>query len=57
MIISMVAGETELEILSSPHILVRDEQTASIQVGASEPILTTQQQTTQTGGGGVGMLI
>ncbi len=46
-IISLIAGETELEILSSPHLLIRDEQTASIQVGASEPILTTQQQSTQ----------
>jgi type II secretory pathway component GspD/PulD (secretin) len=49
-IISMVAGETEIDILSSPHILVLDNQTASIQVGASEPILSSQQQTTQTTG-------
>ena len=49
MIVSMVAGETELEILSSPHILVRDEQTASIQVGASEPIRSGS----TTGSGGV----
>ncbi len=48
-IISLVAGESELEILSSPHLLVRDEQTASIQVGASEPIRTG----TTTGSGGV----
>ncbi len=48
-IISLVAGETELEILSSPHILVRDEQTASIQVGAAEPIRTGS----TTGAGGV----
>jgi general secretion pathway protein D len=37
-IISLIASETDVEVLSSPHILVRDEQTASIQVGASEPI-------------------
>ena len=48
-IVSLVAGETELEILSSPHLLVRDEQTASIQVGASEPIRTGS----TTGSGGV----
>ncbi len=48
-IISLVAGETELELLSSPHLLVRDEQTASIQVGASEPIRTGS----TTGSGGV----
>ena len=48
-IISLVAGESELEVLSSPHLLVRDEQTASIQVGASEPIRTGS----TTGAGGV----
>jgi type II secretory pathway component GspD/PulD (secretin) len=48
-IISLVAGETELELLSSPHLLVRDEQTAMIQVGASEPIRTGS----TTGSGGV----
>ena len=49
-IVSLVAAETELEVLSSPHLLVRDEQTASIQVGSSQPILTSQQQSTQQGG-------
>jgi len=49
-IISLVAAESELEILSSPHLLVRDEQTASIQVGSSQPILTTQQQATEVTG-------
>jgi type II secretion system protein D len=48
-IISFISGETEVEILSSPHLLVRDEQTASIQVGASEPIRTGS----TTGSGGV----
>jgi type II secretion system protein D len=47
-ILSLIAGETELEVLSSPHLLVRDEQTASIQVGASEPILTSSSQTQST---------
>jgi type II secretion system protein D len=47
-IISLIAAETELEVLSSPHLLVRDEQTASIQVGASEPIRSG----TVTGTGG-----
>ena len=47
-ILSLIAGETEVEILSSPHLLVRDEQTASIQVGASEPIRSG----TVTGTGG-----
>jgi type II secretion system protein D len=48
-IISLISGESELEILSSPHLLVRDEQTATIQVGASEPIRTGS----TTGSGGV----
>mgnify|MGYP003958103655 FL=1 len=39
-IFSMIASEGETEILSTPHLLVRDEQTASIQVGSSEPIST-----------------
>lgn len=47
-IFDLLASETEIEILSTPHLLVRDEQTASIQVGASEPILTG---TTQTSAG------
>jgi type II secretory pathway component GspD/PulD (secretin) len=47
-IFNMVASEAETEILSTPHILVRDEQTASIQVGESQPVLTG---TTSTGTG------
>ncbi len=48
-IFSMIATETEAEILSTPHLLVRDEQTASIQVGQSEPIRSGS----TTGSGGV----
>ena len=47
-IFNLLSSETEIEILSTPHILVRDEQTASIQVGSSEPILSG---TTQTSAG------
>ena len=39
-IFNMIASEGETDILSTPHLLVRDEQTASIQVGSSEPIST-----------------
>ncbi len=39
-IFNLIASEGHTEILSSPHILVRDEQTASIQVGSSEPVLS-----------------
>ncbi|MFQ5964105.1 MAG: type II secretion system secretin GspD [Candidatus Scalinduaceae bacterium] len=48
-IIDLIARETEMEVLSTPHILVRDEQEAHIQVGSSEPIRTG---TTQPVGGG-----
>ncbi len=47
-IFNLIASETEAEILSTPHILVRDEQTASIQVGQSEPI---RSGTTQSSAG------
>jgi len=48
-IFNVIATETESEILSTPHLLVRDEQTASIQVGQSEPIRSGS----TTGSGGV----
>ncbi|MFQ5713419.1 MAG: type II secretion system secretin GspD [Candidatus Scalinduaceae bacterium] len=47
-IFNLIASETEVEVLSAPHILVRDAQTANIQVGASEPI---RSGTTQTSAG------
>ncbi len=47
-IFNMVASEGETELLSTPHILVRDEQTASIQVGESQPVLTGTSSTTTT---------
>ncbi|MDR4505907.1 MAG: type II secretion system secretin GspD [Candidatus Scalindua sp.] len=39
-IFSIINSETEVKVLSTPHLIVRDEQTASIQVGQSEPIST-----------------
>ncbi len=39
-IFGMINAETETKVLSTPHLIVRDEQTASIQVGQSEPIST-----------------
>ena len=39
-IFNVISSQSETEILSTPHLLVRDEQTASIQVGSSEPIST-----------------
>ncbi|MGR3317093.1 MAG: type II secretion system secretin GspD [Candidatus Anammoxibacter sp.] len=36
---SAIAGESTFEFLSTPHILVRDDQTATIQVGEDTPII------------------
>ncbi len=36
---STIAGESTFEFLSTPHILVRDGQTATIQVGEDTPIV------------------
>ena len=36
---SAIAGESTFEFLSTPHILVRDDQTATIQVGEDTPIV------------------
>lgn len=37
---SAIAGESSFEFLSTPHILVRDDQTATIQVGSDQPIVS-----------------
>lgn len=37
---SAIAGESTFEFLSTPHILVRDDQTATIQVGEDQPIVS-----------------
>ena len=36
---STIATESKFEFLSTPHILVRDDQTATIQVGVDQPII------------------
>ncbi len=41
-ILTYLESLTEVEVLATPHILVQDEETATIQVGAEEPILTQQ---------------
>lgn len=43
-IINLLAQTTEIEVLSTPRILVRHEQEATIQVGQEEPILTQRLQ-------------
>lgn len=43
-IINLLAKTTNVEVLSTPRILVRHEQEATIQVGQEEPILTQRLQ-------------
>ena len=44
--LSALAGESLLNVLSSPSVMVLDNQTAKIQVGQQVPVATTQQQGT-----------
>ena len=46
--LNLYAAQGLLNILSSPSVMVRDNQVAHIQVGQQVPILTQQQQSTQT---------
>ncbi len=47
-LLEILATNTRTNILSAPHILVRDEQPATIQVGSEVPILTSTSATTGT---------
>jgi general secretion pathway protein D len=42
--LSALAGENLVNVLSSPSVMVMDNQTAKIQVGQQVPVATTQQQ-------------
>ncbi len=42
MLFSAIAGESSFELLSNPHILVRDDQTATMQVADDTPIVTSR---------------
>lgn len=44
--LSALAADNLINVLSSPTIMVRDNQTAKIQVGQEVPIVTTEQQGT-----------
>ena len=46
--LNLYAAQGLLNVLSSPSVMVRDNQVAHIQVGKQVPILTQQQQSTQT---------
>jgi len=52
MTLTALAEETELKILSRPHIMTADNQEARILVGAEIPIVTSQSDTDVTGVGG-----
>lgn len=43
-VLSALAGENLVNVLSSPSVMVMDNQTARIQVGQQVPVATTQQQ-------------
>jgi len=45
-VLSALAAEGRLNVLSSPSVMVLDNQTATIQVGEQVPVATTQQQGT-----------
>ncbi|MCF6154169.1 MAG: type II secretion system protein GspD [Candidatus Brocadia sp.] len=48
LLMDILATRSNARVLSAPHILIRDEQPASIQVGSEVPILTSTSQTTGT---------
>ncbi|MFO0794404.1 MAG: type II secretion system secretin GspD [Candidatus Brocadiaceae bacterium] len=47
-LLDILATNTDTRVLSAPHILVRDEQPASIQVGSQVPVLSSSGQSTGT---------
>lgn len=47
-VLNMLASESNISIISSPTLLVLNNQEASIQVGAEVPVTTQQQQSTDT---------
>ncbi|WP_245537275.1 type II secretion system secretin GspD [Thiocystis violascens] len=46
--LSALAGENLVNVLSSPSVMVMDNQTAKIQVGQEVPVATSQQQSSST---------
>lgn len=47
-ILDALDAETAVNIVSSPHLMVLDNQTATLQVGDQVPLITRQQQSTST---------
>ncbi len=50
-VLNAIATDTAVNILSNPQLLARNGETASIQVGKSVPVLSSQQTNAATGGG------
>jgi len=53
LLLNLLATSSDSNVLSSPRILVRNGETASIQVGSEIPTITSQQTNAATGGTGV----
>ena len=49
-VLDALEGITTLNVISSPHLMVLDNQTAELQVGNEVPVVTQQQQSTFGGG-------
>lgn len=47
-ILDALDSETSVNVVSSPHLMVLDNQTATLQVGDEVPVTTRQQQSTAT---------
>ena len=47
-LLDILATNTDTKVLSAPHILVRDEQPANIQIGNQVPVLSSASQQTGT---------
>lgn len=53
LLLNMLATSSKANVLSSPRILARNGETATIQVGSEIPTINTQQTNAATGGSGV----
>lgn len=52
-LINLLATDTRANVLSTPRVLARNGETATIQVGSSIPTISQQQTNAATGGSGV----
>ena len=52
-VLNALASDNKVTLLSNPSLIARNGETASIQVGSSVPILTSQQTNSATGGSGL----